>query len=162
MSKSIADSDQAVRAVSSVIEILFADSNRISKMSADTLSVMKGLESAVTNVGPEVSTGTLKTLIVTLSGIAKEHRAANEMLMPIIEALQFQDAIRQQMENLGKVMDLWLLSRQDLGTNPSAEKLQAIGEQLLKLTAMQSERDIIRAHIQGLPAESKSDDLMIF
>lgn len=162
MAKSIADSDQAVRAISSVMEILLADSNRISKMSSDTLSAMKGLESSISHVGADRSSHSLKKLIVTLSGIAKEHRAASEMLMPIIEALQFQDAIRQQMENLGKVMDLWLVSRKEVGPNPSAEQLQAIGERLLKVTAMQSERDIIRSHIKGLAAESKSDDLMLF
>jgi SepF-like predicted cell division protein (DUF552 family) len=162
MAKSIADSDQAVRAISSVMEILLADASRISKMSADTLNAMKGLQSTVTNVGSEIPSVALKKLIVTLSGIAKEHRAAHEMLMPIIEALQFQDAIRQQMENLGKVMDIWLSSRKELGANPSSENLKAIGEKLLKVTAMVSERDIIRSHIKGLPVESKADDVMLF
>jgi hypothetical protein len=82
--------------------------------------------------------------------------------MPIVEALQFQDAIRQQMENLGKVLEAWYSARVEVGPNPTNAQLTALGEKMLKLTTMQSERDIIRRHIGGLSDEVKVDDVLLF
>lgn len=162
MDKCISDSEDAVRSISGVMDILLKDSTRISKMSSDTLDAMRSMEGLISSQDADHSSAKVKKLISALSGLVKEHRSVNDVVMPIIEALQFQDAIRQQMENLGKVMDVWLTARKEFGTAPDAEKLRTLGEKMLGLTTMQSERDIIRRHIPGLPEESKVEDVMLF
>ena len=162
MNKCIEDSDEAVRTISSIIDILLKDSSRISKMSTDTQTALKKVDSALSELGPKGSGVTLNKLIAALSSLIKEHRSVNDVLMPIIGALQFQDAIRQQMENIGKVMGAWLVAKIELGLNPTAEQLTKVGESMLKLTTMQSERAIIRKYIGGLPDEAVVEDVMMF
>ena len=163
MQKCISDSDDAVRSISDVMDILLKDSSRISKMSADTLGAMKNLEVVISEVGSQASSSsTIKKLITALSGLVQEHKSVNDVFMPIVEALQFQDAIRQQMENLGKVLEAWYSARVEVGPNPTNAQLTALGEKMLKLTTMQSERDIIRRHISGLSDEVKVDDVLLF
>jgi hypothetical protein len=162
MKKCSDDSDEAVRTISSVIDILLKDSSRISKMSADTQAAIKGLEGVISEMSHQTSGATLNKLIKALSGLVKEHRSVNDVLMPIVEALQFQDSIRQQMENLGKIMGAWLATRIELGPNISAEQLTALGDAMLKMTTMRSEREIIRMYIPGLAEEAKVDDVMMF
>jgi hypothetical protein len=162
MNKCIEDSDEAVRTISSIIEILLNDSSRISKMSTDTQEALKKVDGVLSDAGQKKSSQNLGKLIQALSGLIKEHRSVSDVLMPIIGALQFQDAIRQQMENIGKIMAAWLVAKVELGANPTAEQLMRVGEGMLKLTTMRSEREIIRKYILGLPVEAKVDDVMMF
>lgn len=161
--KCISDSDEAVRAISSVVELLLKDSNRISKMSEDTASAIKNLENVISEINQKTSATALKKLIGALSGLMMEHKSVPQIIMPIIEALQFQDALRQQMENLGRAMQLWMDVRRKNGANKiSEEELVALGTQMLKVTTMQSERDLIRKFISGLGEEKKADSVMMF
>jgi len=162
MLKCIQDSEEAVRSISKVIDFLLSDSGRISKMSSDTLNAVKNLESVISEVDQKTTAATLKKLIVALSGLVKEHRSVNDVIMPIVEALQFQDSIRQQMENLGKVMKIWIATRIELGSNLTADQEVAFGEKLLKVTTMYSEREIIRRYIPGLPEEQKAAEVTLF
>lgn len=162
MKKNTEDSDAAVRSISQVIDMLLKDSGRISKMSSDTLSAIKSLESVISEIGQQTSAATLKKLISALSGLVKEHRSVNDVIMPIVEALQFQDSIRQQMENLGKIMKVWMATRIESGADLSPAQMVEVGEKMLKNTTMISERDIIRKYISGLTAEAKVDDVMLF
>ena len=158
----IRDSDDAVKSISLVIDFLLKDSSRISKMSSDTLTAIQNLEKLITEMGQKQSKELLKKLISALSGIVKEHRSVNDVIMPIVEALQFQDAIRQQMENVCKVMKIWLNHRVECGDSPNPEQLRSMGEKMLTATTMIRERDIIRKNIAGLPAETEADSVMLF
>jgi hypothetical protein len=158
----IQDSDDAVKSISMVIDFLLKDSSRISKMSSDTINAIQNLESLITEMSQKRSKELLRKLINALSGIVKEHRSVNDVIMPIVEALQFQDAIRQQMENVCKIMQIWLRARLECEKNPTPEHLQRMGETMLKATTMIRERDIIRKHVQGLPAETAADSVMLF
>ena len=161
--KVIEDSDQAVQAITKVIEHLVEDSNRISKMSEDTANAIKNLAIVISEINQKTTASALKKLINALSGLITEHKTVHEIIMPIIEALQFQDALRQQMENLGKVADHWYALRANGGSpDLSEEEMKKFGEQLLACTTMQAEREIIRRHISGLPEEEKADDINLF
>jgi len=162
MLKCIHDSDEAVRSISKVIDFLLKDSSRISKMSSDTLNAVKNLESVMSEVDKPTTAATLKKLITALSVLVKEHRSVEDVIMPIVEALQFQDSIRQQMENLGKVMKIWVATRIELGANMTPDQERAFGEKLLKVTTMFSEREIVRRYIDGLPEEQKAADVTLF
>ncbi len=162
MVQCVADSDAAVSSMSSVIDMLLKDSGRISKMSADTLAAVRNLEGIVAAVSNKPTAETLKKLIDALFGFVKENRSVNDVIMPIVEALQFQDSIRQQMENMGKVMEAWSEARLTLGDHPTEAQITEIGAKFLKLTTMISERDIIRRHISGLPHEAAVDSVTLF
>lgn len=162
MVKSIEESDLAVKTISGVIEILLNDSSRISKMSSDTIAAMKTIESSLNTSNSQTSPMKVTKLISALRGIVQDHRTSNEILMPIIEALQFQDLIRQQMENLGKVMRAWFEARKEFGVAPTEAQVLEFGKKILSMTSMQKERDIIRGHISGLPNETKVDDVILF
>ena len=123
MNNCIADSDNAVQAMSTVIEILLKDSSRISKMSLDTQESLKKVDGVLSEIAKDKTGAGLNNLIVSLSGLIKEHRSVETVVMPIIGALQFQDAIRQQMENVGKVMSQWLAAKIEFGSNPTAQQL---------------------------------------
>ncbi len=162
MKKCTDDSEEAVRLITGIVEILLNDSTRISKMSIDTQTALQKVDGVLSDASRKNSGQGLSSLIAVLCGLVKEHRSVNDALMPIIGALQFQDAIRQQMENIGKIMGGWLSARGEVGANPTAEQLTNVGAAMLALTTMQSEREIIRKYIPGLPEEEKVDDVMMF
>jgi hypothetical protein len=66
------------------------------------------------------------------------------------------------MENLGKIMKIWIATRVELGTNLTAEQQMDFGTKLLKATTMFSEREIIRRHIPGLPEEQQAAEVTLF
>ena len=162
MTYCVTDSDAAVSSMSAVIDMLLKDSGRISKMSADTLAAVKNLEGIVAEVSNKPTALTLKKLIDALFGFVKENRSVNDVIMPIVEALQFQDSIRQQMENMGKVMECWAEARLTMGDNPTEEQIRELGSKFFKCTTMISERDIIRKHIAGLPADIAVESVNLF
>lgn len=158
----INDSDEAVRSISKVIDFLLKDSSRISKMSSDTLNAVKNLESVMSEVEQKTTAATLRKLISALSVLVIEHRSVNDVVMPIVEALQFQDSIRQQMENLGKVMKIWMATRIELGVSLTQDQTRDFGEKLLNVTTMFGEREIIRRYIPGLPEEQEAAEVTFF
>jgi hypothetical protein len=162
MQQCVADSDAAVSSMSSVIDLLIKDSGRISKMSADTVEALQNLQTLVAEVSNKPTAETLKKLIDALFGFVNQNRSVNEVIMPIVEALQFQDSIRQQMENMGKIMEAWAEARISLSENPTEAQITAIGTKFMTLTTMVSERDIIRKHISGLAEDVAVDSLTIF
>jgi hypothetical protein len=68
-----------------------------------------------------------------------------------VEALQFQDLLRQNLENMIKLTTAWI----DLRARAHTQMMSSseIGEALLKCTSTVDERNIIRRFISGLPPE---------
>ena len=91
-----------------------------------------------------------------------ENRGVDEIVSPIIEALQFQDIFRQHLENLHKSLQLWVEMRIDASEKGEDSHLTFFGKCLLKATTMQDEREIIRRHISGLGEEKKAEDMVFF
>ncbi|MEI6398637.1 MAG: hypothetical protein WCO71_07700, partial [Pseudomonadota bacterium] len=120
------------------------------------------LESVMSEVEQKTTVATLRKLISALSVLVIEHRSVNDVVMPIVEALQFQDSIRQQMENLGKVMKIWIATRIEIGVNLTPDQTRDFGEKLLNVTTMFGEREIIRRYIPGLPEEQEAAEVTFF
>lgn len=159
----VEDSDDAVKAISSVVELLLDDSNRIAEMSADTENEINAIRGIISEINQETTAETLHKLIKTLSDLMNDHKSVPQIITPIIEALQFQDAMRQQLENLGRALDLWLTRLKNGDSQElTIDELTAFGKELIAITTMQSERNIIRQHISGLGEEEKAKDVMMF
>ncbi len=74
----------------------------------------------------------------------------HDLVQPIMTAMQFQDRIRQNMENLSSMMVLWLSIRSELDEKTCSiddQTLEDIGTRLLSNMTMTSERNIIKLHI---------------
>ena len=84
--------------------------------------------------------------------------------MPIVEALQFQDRIRQVMENVVKMARVWQQERGQLLTKAtmSDEEWLAFGTKLSKCATMGEERAVVCTVIPQVPEEKKVDDMMLF
>ena len=140
-----------------VMTFLLEDSKRIAKMSKQTVEAVRRLKDTL---DPKMNKGAgggmpAAKLIAALREFARQYQDVQELLSPIIQALQFQDRIRQNSENLLKMLDVWLEERETVrraGSYGDAER-KVFGEALLKMTTMKEERDIVRTFINLLPAE---------
>jgi hypothetical protein len=160
-----AESEKAAAKVGDTFQSIMSDAKRVSKMSEDTLKAVGEFKANLRKMAddqggkPEAS-----TLIEALTKLCKEHVELNDFAFPVVEALQFQDRIRQNMENLNKMLSLWTQNRSKLQSATSADSIEMVefGNQLLDRTTMAEERDIIRQMIPGVRAEQKQDEGLFF
>ena len=156
------ESEKAAESVSDVLSVLMKDSERISKMSEETIKV---LEQFKTQVSELAEAGKTSNLINGLKSLCKDNVEVGEMVYPIIETLQFQDQVTQNMANAVLMLKDWSVMRQDVvksGVFDDAKRVE-FGEKLLKSTTMAQEREIIRTFIDGLSEEEEVvDDVMMF
>lgn len=158
------EAEVSAEATGNVLSMLLTDATRVSKMSAETLAALDTLKAQLQIASKLVPDERTRSIVGTLKSLSAQHLEIGEFATPIIETLQFQDRIRQNMENLAKMIKIWMLDREmelEPG-NLSADAAKAFGERLLKATTMQSERDVVRKFISGLPEEQKSQDVMLF
>lgn len=156
--------EASVESTTNVITILLQDATRVSKMSAETKAALNTLKAHLADKSKIQANSKTKTIIATLKSLSAQNLEMGEFATPIIETLQFQDRIRQNMENLGKMTKIWMTERsiQTDHQSNAAEALKSFGEKLLKATTMQSERNVVRKFIPGLPEEQKTEDVLLF
>lgn len=154
------EAESATDHISQILHSLVSDAKRISSMSEDSLKVLNEIKKAI----DDPDTKTSENLSVTLREIANQSNEVNEFVSPIIESLQFQDRIRQNMENQLAMLNLWnQMRKQQVGKNSWSEKDQVeFGKKLLEHTTMPEERDIIRQYIPGLPQEEATESVLLF
>lgn len=155
------ESEKAAKSVGDTIHFLMNDAKRISSMSEEALSVLKDFRAKVT--APKTSMKATD-LIAALNQLAAEESDVLNLANPVIEALQFQDRVTQQMENMVSMIAAWASQRSAVAQGPvlsEADRI-AFGEVLLKCTTMQGERDIIRSVIPELPEEEKAEQVKLF
>ena len=155
------ESEKAVGVVGQILDIIAKDAARVSKMSDDALSALTQLRDQLpkskaatsSEKATETSPQNLSNLIGALKKIGHEHADIFSFIGPIIENLQFQDRIRQQMENLGKMMPLWLETRSLDKMSPEnfEASLLDFGTRALQITTTSEERPVIHAQIPNLP-----------
>ena len=104
----------------------------------------------------------IQEVVNELEGL-KENRELTGLTGPIIEALQFQDRLRQNLENVCRVVEVWREYKkkgvQDLDEGAAKE----FGERLLGCMTSVEERDVVRQLIPGLEEEKTVvEDVMMF
>jgi len=154
------ESESATTRIGDIFHELMNEAKRVYKMSEHTLETLQHYKEQLAQMGDD---GAVKSsdLIKGLKALAKKNSEIDSIASPIIESLQFQDRIRQNMENVVKIVKHWTECRH----NGSVDMV-AFGNELLKKTTMAEERDIIRRHISGLNDEAQAaagaDDGLFF
>lgn len=159
------ESETATSRVSEILDILVEDADRISQMSEDTLGALSTMREIIHSLtSGSRDTKKANNLSLALNELSGENLEVRQMLQPILEALQFQDRITQNMDNLSQMVELYLREREKIQTEgplPSSELSRFAGE-LLKVTTMAQERDVIRQHIDGLEKENDNGKVLFF
>lgn len=164
MSWCTAESEKASAQVAHILDHLLADATRMNAMSTTTLHALESLKTqidALTEENPEAGHA---AMVKQLSKFCTESKEMETLVMPIIEALQFQDRIRQIMENLGKMMSVWKEDREGLNSQATITDADWLNfaQRLAKCTTMPDERNFISHAIPQLPEEKKIDDVLLF
>jgi len=94
----------------------------------------------------------------------KHNEEAGALIQSFMMALQSQDIIRQNIENIGRFHSTWATFRNKIkGTESHNENLEIeFGQQLMTLMTSHSEREIIENNIAGISAGSLGDEADLF
>ena len=158
---SINESEQEIKNITDTLKNVMDDVDRRSKMSKETFELLDNVKDRMKEIFEQRQIS-IKQVVKELTDLGSDHREMNELACPLIYALQFQDRMRQILENSAKVADYWLEKRKVFQKAPvSREKLVEFGEDLLSLTTCQEERNIIHKYIRGLPEEKVSTESTI-
>jgi hypothetical protein len=147
------ESEQSTARVTNAIALLLQNTERVSRISAASLAAIDGVQRAINLRLGEQNRESIGKLIKSLQQLVKQHREIEGVIQPIIHALQFQDRLRQNLENMMRMLPLWLAFREGLPDQITEQRFAEFGKQLTEVTTMKAERDIIRQHIHGLEPE---------
>jgi len=94
----------------------------------------------------------------------KHNEEAGALIQSFMMALQSQDIIRQNIENIGRFHSTWATFRNKIkGTESHNENLEIeFGQQLMTLMTSHSEREIIENNIAGISAGALGDEADLF
>jgi crotonobetainyl-CoA:carnitine CoA-transferase CaiB-like acyl-CoA transferase len=156
------ESEVSTARVTVAIDLLLQNTARVSQISAESVAAIQGLQKAISIRFAERNKENFAKLIQNLEVLAGEHAEVQNVIQPIIQALQFQDKLRQNLENAVRMLPVWIEFRKDLPMQITPEKLQEFGKALMTKTTMISERDVVRAHIDGLASEPDIAPVVLF
>jgi iron-sulfur cluster repair protein YtfE (RIC family) len=156
------ESETSTARVTEAIDLLLQNTARVSQISAESLAAIQGLQKAISVRFADRNRENFAKLIQNLEELAGEHAEVQNVIQPIIQALQFQDKLRQNLENAVRMLPVWIEFRKNLPMQISQEKLQDFGKALMAKTTMIAERDVIRAHIDGLAPEAEIAPVIMF
>lgn len=154
------EAESGTERVTDAIATLLKDIQRVSAMSSESLKALSSLQSVLSSIDKE----NYQELHKSLSTLSREHGEIDSYIQPIMEALQFQDRFRQNLENVVHMIDVWkdYRVRPDLTSRSSDDALKDFGEALIAKTTMKRERDVIREHIPGLEGEKDVSRVTLF
>ena len=148
--------------VNDIINTLISEAGRRASMSQKALDATRSIQQSIESLRTSDDKKKISSLVNILESISKEHSELGSLTGPIIEALQFQDRLRQNLENMGKVLNTWLVERQSVGHELDGAAQLAYGQKLLACMTSQDERAVVRRFIVGLPVEETVADAMFF
>ena len=156
------ESEISITQVTEAINQLLKNTARVSMISQESLKAIEGMQKAISIQMGQIKGDSLKNLISNLQVLANEHDEIQTIMQPIVHSLQFQDRLRQNMENMVKMLPVWFDYRRVCPSRLTQQDLQHFGELLIKATTMVSERDQIRTYIAGLDPEPALGNVLIF
>ena len=154
----VAESDKETMNVSNTIEILVAEFERRALVSDQTLTEIREFKEKLATLRKNPS-DLMSNMLVELKKLSDVQRDMNDLINPVIEGLQFQDRLRQNLENLAKMLNVWLGQRRDAGVQ---DDVVSFGKKLLDCTTAPDEREVIRQAIAGLPEENHVEQSLMF
>jgi hypothetical protein len=180
MGQCVKEAENSVLVAGKILDIITTDVGRVSKMSDETIGILEGLKNSI-----ESSTGIssqkpdspvtnknkrgVRDLILAMRGFSKNNTEIHGLLAPIVESLQFQDRVRQQMENVSKMFPTWIQMRSEIEAGAYSDQdsettAAEFGARLLKSTVTPEERETIQAFIPNVKIEkiiSADDDFFL-
>ena len=156
------ESEQATAKVTEAIGLLLQNTARVSALSAESLIAIKGMQTAISIRLNNQNRSSVGRLISSLEQLSKQHSEVEDVIHPIIRALQFQDRLRQNLENMVRLLKEWLAFRDLLPDSLPEAKVLDFAKRLAALTTMKAERDVIRRHFQGLEPELEAVAVTMF
>lgn len=150
------ESEQASNKIVQTIDILLQDTKRVSQMSDESLKAVESLKSTLAqsflpannlDANDARSGRPVLDLITSLRAMVKEHNEIQNIINPILEALQFQDRMTQNLDNCLKMINSWLNYREQVFASGKfdATTEQQFANELYKITTMPEERAVIKA-----------------
>lgn len=148
------ESEKEVTAIYEVLNSLIHDTRRRSALSKETISIIDDLQKSIKDTRQKNRHENIRSLLQELS------KELKDLTDPIIKALQFQDRLRQNLENIGKILALWAEEKQgcsELQHLNTDEQLVFIKKILSKVTTPE-ERSAIKKRFPAV-ADKVSEDL---
>ena len=159
-----AESEAEASKVYEILTAVTADATRRAKMSEETLEALKVISNRFALKSKPTKKSPIPPLVAALEQIKKDNVELGQIVDPIVEALQFQDRLRQNLDNISKLLTIWAAERESVVQQHAtgSEALASFGPRFLQAMTSVEERDIIRKVIPGLPEETKTDDALFF
>lgn len=144
----VQESETATGSMGQAMDVILRDTARVSKLSEESLQAIKDLKQHFS----QTSAPDYKSLVGRLQKTCAGNHEMKQLVEPLMQTLQFQDFFRQQLENLQKMLELWVEERERVANGAlfDAAAQKALGERFLQHTTMATERDILRRHFDGL------------
>lgn len=160
----LAESETATMRISRALDLLLKDTERVSRLSRAGEEAVRALQ---VEMGAQKRLNALGSpALARLKKLVADNAEMRQTIDPLIQTLQFQDAFRQQLENVGKVVRAWLARRAALEATPhfGAKERTAFGEALAQLMTMGSERAVLRRVFPEakIPEEKAASSLELF
>ena len=154
----VKQSEQEVVRIYDVLKNLLEDSKRRIHLNHESEKRYSDLVELLSN---DASGQSLTKTVDLLKNLNREDR---ELTDPIIEALQFQDRLKQKLENLVKMLDIWNKFRGDEKSEylVDSESLISFGEELKKCCTTPEERDTLKKYIPGLTYDEEVKGSVMF
>ncbi|MBV1878199.1 MAG: hypothetical protein KUG79_11205 [Pseudomonadales bacterium] len=151
------NTDDAAGSVELIFEIISTVEQEIATAglaSEITDEIFFGLKDVVNCLNIRGKQASKKIVHSLLKNRASLDKTVRELIQPIMIAMQFQDRIRQNMENLSETMAVWQKSRLALLNNrgelPASVRCQ-VGEELMEIMSMETERAVVKKHLPEAP-----------
>lgn len=156
------NSDDAAASVSLIFDIITAieqEAEQAGDFSAETHQAFSSLKQIAKGLNNPAKRESTKIMVALLNNRMSMNDSIQDLIKPVMVSMQFQDRIRQNMENLAKMMLIWMATRKRimLSKKPLDDNTkQQIGLDLIDGMTMESERSIIKKYIPQLPSDAGS------
>lgn len=150
------ESEGATTSILDAIQNISDNAERVSSMSDDVLDALGKIKEKIENIEAENQSDRIEHLTNLLKNFSQNTKSIDDVINPIIRALQFQDRISQNMDNSCRILKAWAENKDKVSD------ITEFGKILLKNTTMAEERDIIRSIIPGLPEEEEKKGALLF
>lgn len=166
----INESENAAKAVAQSLDFLVKETERVSKFSRESAQAIEILETQLKAfISKSNGDITLAQFTSTVGDLLKYNGDLKDIIDPIVQALQFQDRLRQNLENQQKMILIWLEIRARIQKDGEItnELLSKFSKALGDATTMKEERDILRKYLPNeyLPDEQEKgseEDVLFF
>ncbi len=150
--------------IGKALAVLLEDSDRIGAVSQESLDSIENLQEELLKDNDDQDLGSkqdkVNSALSAFRKVLSKDKSLQDLVNPILVALQFQDQLQQHLNNLSGFVNILseVLSKKDEELIAQVYSLEhdtfdPLGLALYKLTTMEEERDILRKYFDGIPTK---------